>query len=197
MLPVSLFTVLIPHTQYMHAADAALRAISGGPMIVFVRIALGLALFAWLATTLFAWVAGAAELATRKALTLAAAKEIAAAAEAEAIKNKWNVVIVILDDGANLLYVQRMDEVQVGSIDVAIAKATSAVRFKRPTKVFEEQLVGGRQAVLMLPKAMPVEGGLPLMVDGRVIGGIGVSGVTSQQDGQIAAAGVAALGKMR
>jgi uncharacterized protein GlcG (DUF336 family) len=150
-----------------------------------------------LAVLIFAGLSPAAELATRKALTLAAAKEIAAAAEAEAVKNKWNVVIVILDEGANLLYMQRMDDVQVASVDVAVAKATSAVRFKRPTKVFEDQLVGGRQAVLMLPKAMPIEGGLPLVHEGKVIGGIGVSGVTAQQDGQIAAAGVAALGKMR
>lgn len=139
----------------------------------------------------------AAELATRKALTLAAAKEIAAAAEAEAVKNKWNVVIVILDDGGNPLYLQRMDDVQTGSIDVAMQKAQSAVRFRRPTKAFEEALTGGRQAILRLPGAMPIEGGVPLMKDGRVIGAIGVSGVTSQQDGQIAAAGVTALEKMR
>ena len=139
----------------------------------------------------------AAELAARKALTLAAAKEIAAAAEAEAVKNKWNVVIVILDDGGTPLYLQRMDDVQIASVDVAIQKAQSAVRFRRPTKVFEEQLTGGRQAVLRLPGAMPIEGGVPLMKDGRVIGSIGVSGVTSQQDGQIAAAGAAALEKMR
>ena len=146
---------------------------------------------------LAAAVSGAADLATRKALTLAAAKEIAAAAEAEAVKNKWNVVIVILDEGANPLYLQRMDTVQIASVDVAIHKATSAVKFKRPTKVFEEQLTGGRQAILRLPGAMPVEGGLPLMRDGYAIGAIGVSGVTSQQDGQIAAAGVAAFDKMR
>jgi uncharacterized protein GlcG (DUF336 family) len=139
----------------------------------------------------------AAELATRKALTLAAAKAIAAAAEAEAVKNKWNVVIVILDDAGNPLYLQRMDDVQTGSLDVAMQKAQSAVRFRRPTKVFEEQLTGGRQAILRLPGAMPIEGGVPLTKDGRVIGAIGVSGVTSQQDGQIAAAGVAALEKMR
>jgi uncharacterized protein GlcG (DUF336 family) len=139
----------------------------------------------------------AAQLATRKALTLAAAKEIAAAAEAEAVKNKWNVVIVVLDDAGDPLYLQRMDDVQTGSIDVALQKARSAVRFRRPTKVFEEQLSGGRHAVLRLPGAMPIEGGVPLMKDGRLIGAIGVSGVTSQQDGQIAAAGLAVLDKMR
>jgi uncharacterized protein GlcG (DUF336 family) len=138
----------------------------------------------------------AAELATKKALTLAAAKEIAAAAEKEAAANQWNVVIAILDEGGHLLYLQRMDETQVGSVDVAIAKAQSAVKFKRPTKAFEDALAGGRQAILRLPGAMPVEGGVPLMVDGKVLGAIGVSGVTSQQDGQIAQAGQNALAKM-
>jgi glc operon protein GlcG len=101
-----------------------------------------------------------------------------------------------VDDGANLIYLQRIDGTQVGSIDVAQAKAQSAVKFKRPTKTFEENLVGGRQAILKLPGAMPVEGGVPLMIDGVVLGAIGVSGVTSQQDGIIAAAGVAAFEKM-
>jgi uncharacterized protein GlcG (DUF336 family) len=138
-----------------------------------------------------------AELASRKALTLAAVKGIAAAAEAEAVKNKWNVVIAILDEGGHLMYLQRMDDVQVASVEVAIRKARSAVKFRRPTKAFEDQLSGGRQAVLLLPEVMPIEGGVPLMADGKVIGAIGVSGVTSAQDGVIAAAGAAALGKMR
>lgn len=138
-----------------------------------------------------------AQLTTKRAMTLAAAKKIAAAAEAEAIKNKWNVVIVILDDGANLVYLQKMDDTQVGSIEVAQEKARSAVKFKRPTKTFEENLVSGRQAILKLPGAIPVEGGIPLMIDGKVIGAIGVSGVTSQQDGQIAGAGVAEFEKLK
>ena len=138
----------------------------------------------------------AAQLATKKALTLDAAKKIAAASEAEAAKNSWNVVIAITDDGGNLLYLQRMDETQIGSIDVAIATAQSAVKFKRPTKAFEEALVGGRQAILRLPGALPVEGGLPIAVDGRIIGAIGVSGVLSAQDGQIAKAGVDLVAKM-
>jgi uncharacterized protein GlcG (DUF336 family) len=140
---------------------------------------------------------GATDLATKKALTLTAAKKIAAAAEAEAAKNKWNVVIAILDDGANLVYLQKMDDTQIGSVDVAIAKAASAVKFKRPTKTFEENLVGGRQAILKLPGAIPIEGGVPLMDGARVIGAIGVSGVTSQQDGQIAGAGVAEFAKLQ
>ncbi len=131
-----------------------------------------------------------AQLATKKSMTLAAAKQIAAAAEKEAAANKWNVVIAILDDGANLVYVQRMDGTQVGSVNVAIAKAESAVKFKRPTKAFEDALKGGRQAILRLPGALPVEGGIPLMKDGAVVGAIGVSGVQSFEDAQIATAGV-------
>lgn len=137
-----------------------------------------------------------AEMAAKKSLTLAVAKQIAAAAEAEAVKNNWTVVIAILDDGGNLLYLQRADETQIGSIEVAQAKARSAVSFKRPTKVFEDALTQGRHAILKLPGAMPVEGGLPILVDGKVVGAIGVSGVTSQQDGQIAKAGLDALPKI-
>ena len=138
----------------------------------------------------------AEELATKKALTLSIAKKIAAAAEAEASANKWNVVVAILDDGGNLLYLQRMDGTQIGSVDVAIAKGQSAIKFKRPTKVFEDALSGGRQAILKLPGAIPVEGGLPLVVDGQFLGAIGVSGVQSNQDGQIAKAGMDWLGRM-
>jgi uncharacterized protein GlcG (DUF336 family) len=134
-----------------------------------------------------------AELATKKALTLAAAKEIAAAAEKEARANNWNVVIAILDDGANLIYLQRMDETQIGSIDIAIAKGRTAVRMKRPSKALEDAVAGGRNVVMTIPGIVPVEGGLPILVEGKVIGGIGVSGVTSQQDGQIATAGLKAL----
>jgi uncharacterized protein GlcG (DUF336 family) len=137
------------------------------------------------------------QLATKRSLTLDAAKQIAAAAEAEARKNKWNVVIAVVDDGGNLVYLQRMDETQIGSIAVAQEKAGSAVRFKRPTKAFEDAVKGGRQAILKLPGALPVEGGLPLMNNGKVIGAIGVSGVQSFEDAQIAQAGVAACEKMK
>jgi glc operon protein GlcG len=132
----------------------------------------------------------AAELAVKKSLTLAAAKEIAAAAEKEATANKWNVVIAVLDDGGNLVYLQRMDDTQIGSIDIAIAKAGTAIRLKRPSKALEDAVAGGRNAILGLPGIVPVEGGLPITVDGKIVGAIGVSGVTSQQDGQIAAAGL-------
>lgn len=137
----------------------------------------------------------AAELTTKKALNLAVAKEIAAAAEKEARANNWNVVIAIVDDGANLIYLQRMDETQIGSIQVAIAKAESAVKFKRPTKAMEDALKGGRQAILRLPGAMPIEGGLPIQADGKIIGAIGVSGVQSFEDAQIATAGLKVLGQ--
>ena len=138
----------------------------------------------------------AAQLIDKKALSLEVAKKIAAAAEEEAVKNKWSVAIVIVDDGGHLVYLQRIDETQIGSIEVAIQKAKSAVNYKRPTKVFEEAVTGGRNVVLVLPGAIPIEGGLPVTLDGKVIGAIGVSGVTAQQDGQIAKAGVDALPKI-
>jgi uncharacterized protein GlcG (DUF336 family) len=135
----------------------------------------------------------AEQLATKRALTLDIAKKIAAAAEAEALKNKWTMFITIVDDSGIPMYIERIDETQLGSFDVSIEKARSAVLFKRPTKAFEDIVAGGRTAVLKLPGAMPVEGGIPLMADGKVIGAIGVSGGTSPQDGQVAQAGVAAL----
>lgn len=137
-----------------------------------------------------------AQLATKKALTLDAAKKIAAAAHSEAVANKWTMVIAIVDDGANLIYLEKADGTQIGSVDVALNKARSAVKFKRPTKAFEDALSGGRQAILTLPGAIPVEGGIPLMIDGVVLGAIGVSGATSAQDGQVAAVGVKAFEKM-
>ncbi len=138
-----------------------------------------------------------AQFANKKSMTLAAAKEIAAAAEVEARKNNWTVVIAVVDDGANLVYLQRIDGTQIGSIEVAQAKARSAVNFKRPTKAFEDALVGGRNAILKLPGAIPIEGGIPIMAGDQLIGAIGVSGVQSNQDGQIAAAGVAAAAKLK
>ncbi len=134
-----------------------------------------------------------AQVPSKPYLNLELAKKIAAKAEAEAIKNKWNVVIAILDDGGNLVFLQRMDGTQIGSIEVAQKKGSTAIKFKRPSKVFEDGVAGGRNVLLALPGALPVEGGLPLVVDNVYIGAIGVSGVTSAQDGQIAAAGVTAL----
>jgi glc operon protein GlcG len=134
-----------------------------------------------------------AQLASKKALTLDAAKRIAAAAEAEAMKNKWNVVIAVVDDGGHLLYLQRQDGTQTGSIDVAVGKARTAMAFKRPTKVFDD-LAKTRPSIVSLgTDAVLLEGGVPIAVDGQVIGAVGVSGVTSQQDAQVAEAGIAAL----
>jgi len=112
----------------------------------------------------------------KNALTLADAKQIAAAAEAEALKNNWRVTIAVLDDGGNLLFLQRLDEAPLGSIVVAQEKARTALLFKRPTKVFEEIIASGRTAMLTLPGATPIEGGLPLLNNGQLIGAIGVGG---------------------
>jgi glc operon protein GlcG len=128
----------------------------------------------------------------KNALTLADAKEIAAAAEAEALKNKWSVTIAVLDDGGNLIFLQRLDEAPLGSIAVAQEKGRTALLFKKPTKVFEELIASGRTAMLRLPGATPIEGGLPLLNKGQIVGAIGVSGVQSPQDAQIAMAGVEA-----
>src|SRR5947208_1457981 len=135
----------------------------------------------------------AADLPTKKALSLDVAKQVAAAAEKHAKENKWNVCIAIVDDGGHLVYFQRLDGTQYGSVEVSQRKAASAIAFKRPTKVFEEGVAGGRTVLVTLPGALPLEGGLPLVVDGEMIGAIGVSGVTSQQDGMIAQAGVDSL----
>jgi len=133
-----------------------------------------------------------AQLADKKAMTLDAAKKMVAASEAEAMKNKWNVVIAVVDDGGHLVYLQRMDGTQTGSIDVAIGKARTAMAFKRPTKVFDD-LAKTRPSIMSLGDVTLLEGGVPIKVGEQVVGAIGVSGVTSQQDAQIAEAGLAAL----
>lgn len=132
----------------------------------------------------------AAELSTVKSLNLAAAKQIASAVESVGVQNKWTLVVAIVDGGGNLIYLQRADNTQIASIDVAHAKARSAVGFKRPTKAFEDMVATGRTAVVKLPIAMPIEGGMPLMIGDTCIGAIGVSGATSAQDGIAAKAGV-------
>ncbi len=126
-------------------------------------------------------------------LTLDDAKRIAAAAEVEARRNDWPVVIAIVDDGAHLLHLLRLDNTQFGSIEVAIQKARAAIAFRRPTKIWEEHVAEGRVRYLGLPGAIPIEGGLPITKDGQFIGAIGVSGVRSNQDVQIAQAGVDVL----
>ena len=124
-----------------------------------------------------------------------AARRLAAAALAEGRKNGWTVAAAIVDPGGALVYFERMDGTQAGSSHVAVEKACSAVAFKRPTKAFEDALAGGRIAILGMPGAVPLEGGIPLVVAGEVVGAIGVSGATSQQDGVCAKAGADALGQ--
>jgi len=132
-------------------------------------------------------------LGTTKYITLEDAKKAMAAAEAEARKNNWNVAIAILDAGANLIMFQRIDDTQLGSVNIAIGKAKTAVNFKRPTKALEDMIAGGRQVFLAVAGITPLQGGLPVMVDGKLIGAVGVSGVMSSQDEQIAQAAVDAL----
>ncbi len=132
-------------------------------------------------------------MATKPILTLEDAKRVTAAAEAEARKNDWRVTIAVVDDGGHLLYLQRSHDTQFGSVDTAIHKAHAAVAFQRPTKASEDAVASGRLIHLALPGVIPAEGGVPLMRDGVIVGGLGVSGVRSFQDGQIAQAGVSAL----
>lgn len=127
------------------------------------------------------------------ALSLADAKTIVEAARAEAERNNWAVVIVIVDDGGHLVYFERMDGTQKASCVVAQEKARSAIMFKRPTVALEKVVADGRIAMTTLPNATMVEGGLPIVFKGAFVGAIGVSGVQSSQDGQIAKAGLDAL----
>jgi len=124
-----------------------------------------------------------------------AAKKAAQAALAEGKKNGWTVAAAVVDAGGALVYFERIDGTQSGSSEVAQAKARSAALFKRPTKAFEDALVGGRQAILSLPGAIPLDGGIPIVVGDKIVGAIGVSGATSPQDGQCSQAGANALGK--
>ncbi|PTQ88697.1 GlcG/HbpS family heme-binding protein [Nitrosomonas ureae] len=126
-------------------------------------------------------------------LTLDDAKKMAAGAESEAMCNKWPVVIAIVDDGGHLLYLQRLDHAQYGSIGVAIEKARAAIAFRRPTKVWEDNIAEGQLRYLNLPGTLPIEGGLPIVVNNQFVGAIGISGVRSFQDAQIAQAGIDAL----
>lgn len=136
---------------------------------------------------------GRAQLAEKQVLTLEAAKKVAAAAEGEAKKQGARVVIVVVDDGGHILLLERLDDTQVASVEVGIGKARTAAIFRRPSRVFEEQVKNGRVAALGLPGATPLQGGIPIVVGGRVVGAIGVSGETPQQDEDLAKVGAAAL----
>lgn len=130
-----------------------------------------------------------AQLLERKTLSLEAANKIMAGALAEAKANKWLVNIAVVDESGNLLSFQRMDGALVGSIDVAKGKARTAALFARPTKVLEEA-AKTRPGIVTLPNGVLLQGGLPVVVNGQTVGAVGVSGVTSQQDEQIAEAGI-------
>src|SRR3979411_1661542 len=126
-------------------------------------------------------------------VNLERAQKIASGAAAESKKNGWRMAIAIVDNHGFLVYYERMDDTQTASVGVALDKAKAAAMYRRPTKAFEDGIAKGRVALLGLSGATPIEGGLPIMVDGRVIGGIGVSGMNSDQDAQAAQAGLNAL----
>jgi glc operon protein GlcG len=130
---------------------------------------------------------------TIPALTLTGAKAMLAAAEAEGIKNGWNVSIAIVDASGGLIAFSRLENTQPASDMIAIGKAQTAARFKRPSKLLEESVASGRLALLAVKNALPIQGGLPIIVDEHSIGAIGVSGVTASQDEQVAHAGLAAF----
>jgi uncharacterized protein GlcG (DUF336 family) len=127
-------------------------------------------------------------------IDMSAAKKVMAAAEAEATKNNWGVAIAIVDSGANLVMLQRLDNAQLSSVRIAEAKAKTAAEFRRPTKVFEDAVGGGGIGLRVLTFGASVaEGGVPIVSSGKVVGAIGVSGVQSHQDAQVAQAGADAL----
>lgn len=121
------------------------------------------------------------------------ARKAIAAAEAEAKANSWNVSIAVVDPNGDLVAFLRLDAAALSTVDVAQAKARTAARFKRPTKSLDSSLAGGRMAILGLPGATPVEGAVPIIIGGEIVGAIGVSGATSAQDAQVAAAGAKAV----
>jgi glc operon protein GlcG len=153
-----------------------------------------LRLFLLLALIGAAWVASPAraQFATSHVLTLDGAQQAAAAARAVAVANGWNVAIAVVDAAGGLIYFKRLEGTQPASVDIAIGKARTAAAFKRSTKVFEDGIGSGRTTLLSLD-IVPFEGGLPIVVDGEVVGAIGVSGVTPEQDGIIAQAGIRAI----
>jgi uncharacterized protein GlcG (DUF336 family) len=129
------------------------------------------------------------------AIGLENAKKVAAPAIAEAAKNNWTMAVAVVDPSGNLVYYEKMDNTQIGSANVAIEKARSAALFKRPTKTFQDALAAGGDGmrILRLQGAVPIEGGIPILVEGKIAGAIGVSGGTAPQDGQCAKAGADAV----
>jgi len=129
------------------------------------------------------------------AINADAAKKIAAAAIAEAKKNNWAMAVAVVDTAGYLVYFERMPETQLGSVEIAQEKAKSAALFRRPTKSFQDAVAAGGEGlrILGLKGAVPVEGGIPIVVDGKIIGAVGASGGSSDQDGKTAQAGAAAI----
>ncbi len=128
-------------------------------------------------------------------ISFSQAEKMMAAAVQEAARNGWTMAIAIVDTGGNLVAFQRMDNTQIGSVEVAIGKAKTANNFKRPTKVFEDVVANGGVGlrILSLPGVVPLEGGEPILLQGKIIGGIGVSGMKSTEDDQVAKAGLNSL----
>lgn len=131
-----------------------------------------------------------------RSISLADAKTIATAALKEAAANQWTMAVAVVDPHGDLVYFEKMDDTPLGSTTVCQDKARSAARFKRATKVFQDMLASGGEGlrVLRIKGAVPVEGGVPILRDGQVVGAVGLSGGTSPQDGQCAKAGIDALG---
>jgi glc operon protein GlcG len=129
----------------------------------------------------------------KRVLSLDAARRMTAAAEAEAKRRNVGVVIVVVDDGGQVIHLTRMDTAQVASVNVGIGKARTAAIYRRPSKVFEDQVANGRIAALALADATPLQGGIPVTIDGQVVGAIGVSGDTPQVDEEIALTGARAV----
>ena len=134
-----------------------------------------------------------AQMLDAKVISLDAARTIAAAAEAEAKKQGWTVAIAVVDLSGGLILFHRFDDVQAASLDLAIAKARTSARFKRPTKALSDAIAAGRMALLAAEGYLPLEGGVPVTVGGKVVGAVGVSGVTSEQDAVVAQAGANAI----
>jgi glc operon protein GlcG len=129
------------------------------------------------------------------AISLESARKVATTAIAEARKNKWNMAIAIVDPAGELVYFEKLDGTQAASVNIAVDKARSSARFKRPTKALQDVLATGGAGLRMLALdgAVPVEGGVPILMDAKIVGAIGVSGGTSQQDGEVATAAAAAV----
>jgi glc operon protein GlcG len=126
-------------------------------------------------------------------ISLEQAKKVAAGASAEARKNNWNMSIVVTDGGGVPVYLERLDSTNYSTVENATRKAQTAAAYRRPSKAFQDAVTGGQVNFMALSSVMPLEGGLPIVIDGKVVGAIGVGGGSSAQDGQVAAAGVNAL----